>query len=49
MGRKPTARLLNACLQHAGPDVAVALGVQEGQEVVFIERLRLLATARSSR
>ncbi|MFC5832823.1 GntR family transcriptional regulator [Nonomuraea insulae] len=42
LGRKPTTLLLKAHLQPAGPDVAVALGVREHEEVVFVERLRLL-------
>ncbi|MEV0354178.1 GntR family transcriptional regulator [Nonomuraea sp. NPDC050680] len=45
LGRRPTTQVLKAHLQPAGADVAVALGVQEAQEVVFVERLRLLEGA----
>ncbi|MFC4008898.1 GntR family transcriptional regulator [Nonomuraea purpurea] len=42
LGRKPTTQLLSAHVQRAEPGVAVALGVQEGHEVVFGLLLRLL-------
>ncbi|MEV6037140.1 GntR family transcriptional regulator [Nonomuraea sp. NPDC052116] len=42
LGRKPATRLLKAHLQQAGSDAATALGVREDQEIVFVERLRLL-------
>lgn len=42
LGRRPTTQVLEARLQQAGPDIAVALGVRERQKVVFVERLRLL-------
>ncbi|MFI6790660.1 GntR family transcriptional regulator [Nonomuraea sp. NPDC050383] len=42
LGRRPTTRVLRAHRQPAGADVAVALGLGEAQEVVFVERLRLI-------
>ncbi|MER6949666.1 GntR family transcriptional regulator [Nonomuraea sp. NPDC000554] len=45
LGRRPTTQVLKARLQPAGADVAVPLGLREGQEVVFVERLRLLEGA----
>lgn len=42
LGRKPTAQVLHARTQPCTPDLAPALGLETGSEVVFVERLRLL-------
>ncbi|MEO3888316.1 GntR family transcriptional regulator [Nonomuraea sp. B5E05] len=42
LGRKPTTRVLVARAQPCAADLAPALGLEAGSEVVFLERLRLL-------
>ncbi|MEV0384892.1 GntR family transcriptional regulator [Nonomuraea sp. NPDC050643] len=42
LGRRPTTQVLEARTQPCGADVALALGLETGAEIVFLERLRLL-------
>lgn len=42
LGRKPTTRVLAARTQLCSADLAVTLGLEQGDEVVFLERMRLL-------